>query len=94
MAHSPALATRRSTAAKMRAIGTRRPLPAHGRGFVCGRCDACWTGAERDCLHCGLPATAEYTHPGAALQVLLHAVGRTTTLPHTTAARAGQEGLR
>ncbi|MER0443232.1 hypothetical protein ABR738_01330 [Streptomyces sp. Edi4] len=95
MAHSPALTTRTATAARMRAIGARRPLPAHGRDFVCARCDACWTGAERDCFHCGLPATAEYTHPGMALQVLLHTVGRPATLPqHATAACTEQESLR
>ncbi|OIJ95431.1 hypothetical protein [Streptomyces colonosanans] len=75
-AHSP---IRKAAAARMRAIGLNRlrPLPRSGPSFLCSRCSTSWTGAEADCFSCGLPATQEYSHPHAALQVLLIAVGRT-----------------
>ncbi|MCX4598304.1 hypothetical protein OG819_55190 [Streptomyces sp. NBC_01549] len=74
-AHSPNPAA----AARMRAIGLnrRRPTPRRGPSFNCSRCSTSWAGAEADCFWCGLPATQEHSHPGAALQLLLIAVGRT-----------------
>ncbi|MFJ5680293.1 hypothetical protein [Streptomyces sp. NPDC093097] len=56
----------RTAAAAMRAIGTRQP-----HDHLCACCSVTWNGTERDCWACGLPATAHYTHPGAALQRLL-----------------------
>ncbi|MGP3978948.1 hypothetical protein ACTWQF_34035 [Streptomyces sp. 8N114] len=96
MIHSPTRTTRRTTAARMRAVGLNRPrpLPSRGPGYVCGRCSVAWSGAESDCFSCGLPATQEHTHPGAALQVLLIAVGRTPTLPAPGPAHAPMEEER
>jgi hypothetical protein len=78
----------------MRAVGSRRPLPDRGRGFLCSTCPVSWAGAERDCFHCGLPATAEYTHPGMALQILLHTVGRTVSPPRTETTATNREAVR
>ncbi|MGR3939550.1 hypothetical protein [Streptomyces sp. BRA346] len=87
--HSPTQKTRQTAAAAMRAIGLnrRRPRPHRGPSFLCGPCDVAWAGAEADCFSCGMPATQEYSHPHAALQMLLIAVGRTPTFKPEEKAR-------
>jgi hypothetical protein len=77
MARSPRL----TTAAAMRGI-TRR----HSHDHLCGRCPVARRGAERDCWSCGLPATSDYSRPGAALQLLLTVVGRPLSIPTTRTA--------
>ncbi|MGP3777077.1 hypothetical protein ACTWJ8_40215 (plasmid) [Streptomyces sp. SDT5-1] len=72
MNHSP----RHPAAAAIRRI-TRR----HGHDHLCGRCHVTWRGAERDCSSCGLPATSDYSRPGATLQVLLTRVGHPLSAP-------------
>lgn len=67
---------RRTAAAAIRAIG----IQAH-HDHLCARCSVTWNGAEADCWSCGLPATSEYTHPGAALQILLTTIGCALTRP-------------
>jgi len=76
MSHAPTLTARRTAAAAMRTIAARR---CHDH--LCARCSVTWRGAERDCWSCGLPATSDYSRPGAALQLLLTAVGRSLTRP-------------
>ncbi|MFZ3562834.1 hypothetical protein ACOKM5_43665 [Streptomyces sp. BH097] len=71
MTHSP-----RTAAAAMRGIARHK-----GHDHLCGRCHVTWSGAERDCWSCGLPATCDYSRPGAALQLLLTVVGHPLTLP-------------
>jgi hypothetical protein len=60
-------------AALIRAIGRRRP-GSERLHFVCGPCEASWSGSEHACWNCAMPAATEYTHRGSALQLLLQPV--------------------
>ena len=58
----------------IRGIGRRTLRRGRTPHFACGACLVTWSGPEADCFSCGQPATTEYTHRGAALQMLLQHV--------------------
>jgi hypothetical protein len=55
-----------------------RPALPTRRASVCSPCAVSWVGDEADCWNCGRPASDTHSHPGAALQQLLDAVGSGT----------------
>ena len=63
-----------AAAAIIRGIGRRTLRRGRTPHFACGACLVTWSGPEADCFSCGQPATTEYTHRGAALQMLLQHV--------------------
>lgn len=65
-------------------IGSRRALTlaAVSRGFGCGPCRTTWTGAERDCPGCGLPASHDTAHPSPALRGFLNSERRDRSRGH------------
>ncbi|WP_031522592.1 hypothetical protein [Streptomyces sp. NRRL F-5123] len=67
MSRSVLPAPDRRAAAKIRAVGRRRPGARH---YACGHCAVTWAGPGNACWVCQRPAVTEYTSPVGALQLL------------------------